>query len=107
MRGPLGNIMQQAQKMQENMKRAQEELANVEVTGSAGGGMVSVTMNGRHEARRVKIDKALIGDDIEMLEDLIVAATNDAVNKVGEAAAARMAQVTGGMNLPPGFKLPF
>ena len=107
MRGPLGNIMQQAQKMQENMKRAQEELANVEVTGSAGGGMVSVTMNGRHEARRVKIDKALLGDDIEMLEDLIVAATNDAVNKVGEAAAARMAQVTGGMNLPPGFKLPF
>ena len=107
MRGPLGNIMQQAQKMQENMKRAQEELAHLEVTGSAGGGMVSVTMNGRHEARRVKIDKALIGDDIEMLEDLIVAATNDAVNKVGEAAAARMAQVTGGMNLPPGFKLPF
>ncbi len=107
MRGPLGNIMQQAQKMQENMQRAQEELANLEVTGTAGGGMVSVTMNGRHEARRVKIDKALIGDDIEMLEDLIVAATNDAVNKVGEAAAARMAQVTGGMNLPPGFKLPF
>jgi DNA-binding YbaB/EbfC family protein len=107
MRGPLGNIMQQAQKMQENMKRAQEELANVEVTGSAGGGMVSVTMNGRHEARRVKIDKALLGDDIEMLEDLIVAATNDAVNKVGEAASARMAQVAGGMNLPPGFKLPF
>jgi DNA-binding YbaB/EbfC family protein len=99
--------MQQAQKMQENMKRAQEELANIEVTGSAGGGMVSVTMNGRHEARRVKIDKALVGDDIEMLEDLIVAATNDAVNKVGEAAGARMAQVTGGMNLPPGFKMPF
>ena len=107
MRGPLGNIMQQAQKMQENMQRAQEDLANLEVTGTAGGGMVSVTMNGRHEARRVKIDKAMIGDDIEMLEDLIVAATNDAVNKVGEAAAARMAQVTGGMNLPPGFKLPF
>ena len=107
MRGPLGNIMQQAQKMQEKMKRAQEELAHLEVTGSAGGGMVSVTTNGRHEARRVKIDKALIGDDIEMLEDLIVAATNDAVNKVAEAAAARMAQVTGGMNLPPGFKLPF
>lgn len=107
MRGPLGNLMQQAQKMQENMKRAQEELANIEVTGSAGGGMVSVTMNGRHEARRVKIDKALLGDDVEMLEDLIVAATNDAVNKVGEAAAVRMAQVTGGMNLPPGFKMPF
>ena len=107
MRGPLGNIMQQAQKMQENMQRAQEDLANLEVTGTAGGGMVSVTMNGRHEARRVKIDKAMIGDDIEMLEDLIVAATNHAVNKVGEAAAARMAQVTGGMSLPPGFKLPF
>lgn len=107
MRGPLGNIMQQAQKMQEDMKRAQEELANVEVIGQAGGGMVSVTMNGRHEARRVHIDKAIIGDDIEMLEDLIVAAVNDAVNKVGEAANAGMAKVTGGMNLPPGFKLPF
>ncbi len=107
MRGQLGNIMQQAQKMQENMKRAQEELATIEVTGQSGGGMVSVTMNGRHEARRVHIDKAIIGDDVEMLEDLIVAAINDAVNKVGEASTARMAQVTGGMNLPPGFKLPF
>ena len=107
MRGPLGNIMQQAQKMQENMQRAQAELASIEVTGQAGGGMVTVTMNGRHEGRRVHIDKTVVGDDIEMLEDLIVAAINDAVNKVGEAAAARMAQVTGGMNLPPGFKLPF
>lgn len=107
MRGPLGNIMQQAQKMQENMKRAQEDLANIEVVGQAGGGMVTVTMNGRHEARRVHIDKSIVGDDIEMLEDLIVAATNDAVNKVGEATNARMAEVTGGMNLPPGFKLPF
>lgn len=107
MRGPLGNIMQQAQKMQENMKRAQEELGQLEVTGTAGGGMVRVTMNGRHEARRVQIDKAMLGDDVEMLEDLIVAAVNDAVNKVGEAASARMAQVTGGLNLPPGFKLPF
>ena len=107
MRGPLGNIMQQAQKMQEDMKRAQEDLAAIEVIGQAGGGMVTVTMNGRHEGRRVHIDKAIIGDDIEMLEDLIVAAINDAVNKVADASNARMAQVTGGMNLPPGFKMPF
>lgn len=107
MRGPLGNIMQQAQKMQENLKRAQDEVARIEVTGQAGGGMVQVVMNGAHEVKRVKIDKAVVGDDVEMLEDLITAATNDAVNKIGEQSKARMAEVTQGMSLPPGFKLPF
>jgi nucleoid-associated protein EbfC len=106
-RGPLGNIMQQAQKMQENMQRAQEELAAIEVTGQSGGGMVKVVMTGRHEARRVLIDKAMVGDDMEMLEDLLVAAINDAVNKVADVSATHMAKVTGGMNLPAGLKLPF
>lgn len=107
MRGPLGNIMQQAQKMQENLKRAQDEVARLEVTGQAGGGMVQVTMNGAHEVKRVRIDKAVVGDDVEMLEDLVTAATNDAVNKISEQSKARMAEVTSGMNLPAGFKLPF
>jgi len=107
MRGPLGNIMQQAQKVQENLKRAQEEIAKLEVTGQSGGGMVSITMNGAHEVRRVQIDKAVVGDDIEMLEDLVTAAINDAVNRIGEQSRSRMAEATGGMNLPPGFKLPF
>ncbi len=107
MRGSLGNIMQQAQRMQENLQRAQEELATLEVSGQAGGGMVSVTMNGKHEVRGVRIDKAAVGDDIEMLEDLVTAAVNDAVNKVAQQSQERMASVTGGMSLPPGFKLPF
>ncbi len=107
MRGPLGNIMQQAQRMQENLKRAQDEIAKLEVTGQAGGGMVSVTMNGAHEVKQVKIDKAVVGDDIEMLEDLVTAAVNDAVNRIAEQSKTRMADVTGGMSLPPGFKLPF
>ena len=107
MRGSLGNIKQQAQRMQENLQRAQEELATLEVSGQAGGGMVSVTMNGKHEVRGVRIDKAAVGDDIEMLEDLVTAAVNDAVNKVAQQSQERMASATGGMSLPPGFKLPF
>ncbi len=107
MRGPLGNIMQQAQKMQENLQRAQEQLGTLEVIGQAGGGMVSVTMTGKHEVRGVRIDKAAVGDDIEMLEDLVTAAFNDAVNKVTQLTSEHMAAVTGGMNLPAGFKLPF
>jgi nucleoid-associated protein EbfC len=107
MRGPLGNIMQQAQRMQENLKRAQDELGSLEVVGQAGGGMVKVTMSGKHEVRAVCIDKTAVGDDIEMLEDLVTAACNDAVNKVAELTQERMASVTGGMNLPAGFKLPF
>lgn len=107
MRGPLGNLMQQAQRMQENLKRVQDEVAALEVTGQAGGNMVSVTVNGRHEVKRVKIDPTLAGGDLEMLEDLLVAACNDANNRIAELSQARMSEVTGGMNLPPGFKLPF
>ncbi|HJU39412.1 YbaB/EbfC family nucleoid-associated protein [Tahibacter soli] len=107
MRGPLGNLMQQAQKMQENLKRAQEEIAKLEVTGSAGGGLVSVTMNGRHEVRRVQIDRKLIADDAEMAEDLVAAAFNDAANKLAALTQERMAGVAGGLNLPPGMNLPF
>ncbi len=107
MRGPMAQLMQQAQKMQEDLKRAQEEVAKLEVTGQAGGGMVNVTMNGRHEVRRVNIDRKLFADDPEMAEDLVAAAINDAVNKVATATQEHMGQVAGGMNLPPGFKLPF
>jgi len=107
MRGGLGELMQQAQRMQENLKRAQEEIAKIEVTGQAGGGMVSVTMNGRHEVRRVNIGRKLFADDPEMAEDLVAAAMNDAVNKVAAASQEQMSHVAGGMNLPPGFKLPF
>jgi DNA-binding YbaB/EbfC family protein len=103
----MAQLMQQAQRMQENLKRAQEELAKLEVTGQAGGGVVSVTMNGRHEVRRVSIDRKTFADDPEMAEDLIAAAFNDAVNKIAEASQRQMSDVAGGMNLPPGFKLPF
>ena len=107
MRGPLGNLMQQAQRMQENLQKAQEELAQLEVTGQSGGGMVQVTLTGKMEARRVRIDQSAVGDDVEMLEDLIAAAINDAVNKISAASQERMGAVAGGMNLPAGFKLPF
>lgn len=107
MKGQLGQLMQQAQQMQENLKRAQEEIAKLEVTGSAGGGMVEVTMTGRHEVRRVRIDRKLIADDPEMAEDMVAAAVNDAVNKVAEASQQKLGSVGSGMNLPPGFKLPF
>ena len=107
MKGQLGQLMQQAQQMQENLKRAQEEIAKLEVTGSAGGGMVEVTMTGRHEVRRVRIDRKLITDDPEMAEDMVAAAVNDAVNKVAEASQQKLGSVSSGMNLPPGFKLPF
>lgn len=107
MRGPLGNLMQQAQRMQENLKKAQDEIAQLEVTGSAGGGLVTVLMNGRHEVRRVNVDRKLLQDDPEMAEDLIAAAFNDAANKLASETQSRMAGVAGGMNLPPGFSLPF
>lgn len=107
MRGALGNMMQQVQKMQENLQRAHEEIARTEVTGEAGAGLVKVTMNGKHEARGVSIDPTLIGGDREMLEDLIVAAINDANNRLAEVTQRRMAEVTQGMPLPPGMKLPF
>jgi DNA-binding YbaB/EbfC family protein len=107
MKGGLGNIMKQAQQMQANMQKLQEELARTEVTGQSGGGMVSVVMNGRHEVRRVTIDPSLLADDKDMLEDLIAAAVNDAVHKVESTSQERMASVTAGLNLPAGFKLPF
>lgn len=107
MKGQLGQLMQQAQQMQENLKRAQEEIAKLEVTGSAGGGMVEVTMTGRHEVRRVRIDRKLMADDPEMAEDMVAAAVNDAVNKVAEASQQKLGSVSSGMSLPPGFKLPF
>jgi DNA-binding YbaB/EbfC family protein len=107
MRGQIGQLMQQAQRMQEDMKRAQEEIAKLEVTGSAGGGLVSVVMTGTHEVRRVQVDRQTFADDPEMAEDLIAAAVNDAVNKVAAASKDRLGGVTAGMNLPAGFKLPF
>jgi nucleoid-associated protein EbfC len=107
MRGQLGQLMQQAQRMQEDMKRAQEEIAKLEVTGSSGGGLVSVVMSGTHEVRRVQIDRKLFADDPEMAEDLVAAAINDAVNKVAEASKSKLGGVTAGMNLPAGFKMPF
>ncbi len=107
MKGPLGNLMKQAQKMQEEMQKAQEELASMEVTGQSGGGLVSVTMNGRHDVRRVSIDDSLLGDDKDMLEDLVAAAVNDAVRQVEKQSQERMSALSSGMSLPPGFKLPF
>lgn len=105
MRGNIGNLMQQAQKMQENLQKAQEDLARIEVTGNAGAGMVSVTLTGRMECRKVRIDPSVISD-AEMAEDLIAAAFNDAVNKVNAESQSRMAQATAGMPIPPGMKLP-
>jgi DNA-binding YbaB/EbfC family protein len=103
----MAQLMQQAQRMQENLKRAQEELGKLEITGQSGGGVVSIVMNGRHEVRRVNIDRKLFADDPEMAEDLVAAAFNDAVNKVAEASQQQMSEAASGMNLPPGFKLPF
>lgn len=107
MKGGLGNIMKQAQKMQEDLQKAQEELARAQVTGESGGGMVKVTMNGKHEVSRVEIDDSLMSDDKEMLEDLVAAACNAAAQKIAEKSQASMSAATAGMPLPPGFKLPF
>ncbi len=107
MKGGLGNLMKQAQKMQADMQKAQEELASMEVTGNAGGGMVSVVMTGRHDLKRVSIDDSLMGDDKEMLEDLIAAAVNDAVRQLEQVQQEKMGGLTAGLNLPGGMKLPF
>jgi DNA-binding YbaB/EbfC family protein len=107
MKGGLGDMMKKAQEMQENMQKAQSELAGKEVTGESGGGLVSVVMRGTHEVNRVNIDPTLVGEDVEMLEDLIAAAVNDAVHKVEKSNQAVMQEMTSGLNLPPGFKLPF
>ncbi len=106
MKGGIGNLMKQAQKMQADMQKAQEEMANVEVTGQAGGGLVSVIMTCRHDVKRVTIDDSVM-DDKEMLEDLLAAAVNDAVRQVEKTVEERMSGLTSGMGLPGGFKLPF
>jgi len=100
-------MMKQAQALQANMQKAQAEIALLEITGEAGGGMVKITINGRHEARRVQIEPAVFGDDREMLEDLLAAALNDAVHKLEAASQAKMSSLMGGLQLPPGMKLPF
>ena len=107
LKGGMGNLMKQAQQMQEQMQKMQEELANAEVVGEAGAGLVKVTMTGRHDVRRVEIDPSLMEDDKEILEDLIAAAVNDAVRKVEKNQQDRMSEMTGGMGLPAGFKMPF
>lgn len=107
MKGGLGNMMKQAQKLQEGMQKAQEEIAQLEIEGSAGGGMVKVTMTGRHEVKKVSIDPAVLSDDADMVEDLVAAAVNDAVRRVEETTKEKFAGLTGGMGLPPGMKLPF
>ena len=103
----LGNLMKQAQEMQANLEKAQKEIAATEVSGESGGGMVSVVMTGRHDVRRVSIDPTLLGDDKEMLEDLIAAAVNDAVQRVESMTQERLSGLTTGLNLPGGLKLPF
>ncbi|MCB1826713.1 MAG: YbaB/EbfC family nucleoid-associated protein [Candidatus Competibacteraceae bacterium] len=111
MKGGLGNLMKQAQKMQENLQKAQAEIAAMEVVGESGGGLVSVVITGRHEVRRIRIDDSLVSDDKDMLEDLVAAAFNDAVHKVERTMQEKMGGLTAGMGLPPGMmgdlKLPF
>lgn len=107
MKNALGNIMQQAQKMQEDLKKAQEELAAMQVMGESGGGLVTILMTGKREARKVTIDPSLLGEDKDMLEDMVAAAINDAVNKVAKMKKEKMANITAGLPLPPGFQLPF
>ena len=107
MRGNLGNMMKQAQQVQEGMKQMQEKLATIEVEGQSGAGMVKVVMTCRHDVKSISIDDSLVGDDKEMLEDLIAAAVNDAVRRVETTSQEKMAELTGGLGLPPGMKLPF
>lgn len=107
MKGGMAGLMKQAQMMQEKMQKMQEELANAEVTGESGAGMVSVVMTGRHDVRRVSIDDSLMQEDKEILEDLIAAAVNDAVRKIEKSSQDNMSSMTAGLQLPPGFKMPF
>ena len=107
MKGGIAGLMQQAQKMQERMQKAQEELATREVEGQSGAGMVKVTMTGKHAVKRVQIDPTLLAEDRDMLEDLIAAAVNDAVHRVEVMTQEQMGGLTAGMQLPPGMKLPF
>ena len=103
----LNNLMKQVQQMQEQMQKAQEEMARQEVTGESGAGMVKVTMNGRHEVKKVELDQNLLDEDREVVEDLIAAAVNDVVRKVAEKNKNQLSGFASGLNLPPGFKLPF
>ena len=107
MKGGIGQLMKQAQEMQANMKKVQEEMSALTVTGESGGGMVRITMSCNHQVKAVEIDDTLIGDDKEMLEDLIVAACNDARNKVEKTVQEKFSGVTAGLGLPAGLKLPF
>lgn len=107
MKGGLGDIMKQAQQMQENLQKAQEEITRMEVTGESGAGMVRITMTGKHDVKKVEIDPSLIGEDKDMLEDLIAAAVNDANRRVEKNTQERMSGLTAGLNLPDGMKLPF
>lgn len=107
MKGGIGNLMKQAQKIQADMLKAQEELAKLEITGQSGGGLVTVVMTGKHEVRQVRIDDSLLGDDKDMLEDLVAAAINDAVHRVEETVKDKYSGLTTGMGLPAGMKLPF
>ena len=107
MKGNIGQLMKQAQMMQENMRRMQEQLATVEVEGQSGAGMVKVIMTCKHEVKRISIDPSLVGDDREMLEDLVAAAFNDAARRVEQTVAEKMSGFTAGLGLPPGMKLPF
>ncbi len=107
MKGGIGNLLRQAQQMQETMQKAQAELADIEVTGEAGAGMVKLVLNGRHEAKSIAIEPKLLGEDKDMLEDLVVAAINDAVRKVAARTQEKYSGLVSGLNLPPGMKLPF
>jgi hypothetical protein len=107
MKGGFDNIMKQAQKMQENLQKAQEEIASMEVTGESGAGLVKVIMTGRHDVKRVEIDPGLLKEDREMVEDLVAAAVNDANRRVEACTRDKMAGLTSGISLPPGVKLPF
>jgi DNA-binding YbaB/EbfC family protein len=107
MKNQLAGLMKQAQKMQDDMKKAQDELANIEVEGQAGAGLVKVTMTCKHDVKRVVIDPSLLEDDKDMLEDLVAAAMNDAVRRVESTTAEKMGGLTAGMNMPAGFKMPF
>lgn len=106
MKGNIAGLVQQAQKMQQEMEKAKAEMERMEVTGEAGGGLARVTMDGRHAVKKVQIDPSLV-DDVEMLEDIVTAAINDAVNRIAEANEERMSNITSGLPLPPGFKMPF
>jgi nucleoid-associated protein EbfC len=107
MKNQLAGLMKQAQAMQDNMKKAQDEIAAMQIEGAAGAGLVKVTMTGRHDVKRVSIDATLLGEDKDVLEDLVAAAVNDAVRKVEAATQEKMSGMTAGLPLPPGFKLPF